>query len=129
MSIENKPVNMSSRDFPSTLDGDEKKIVNKFVATLGEDLSNIILTKVQNNLSEMIYTQVAVSHYRFLLPQWVKGDKKAGEVLGVSAETMLKRRHNGFYIEGTDWKKGDPKLKNSSILWNKDTLLKERERL
>lgn len=52
------------------------------------------------------------------LPPSVQGDRRAGKLLGISAEAMKMRRRNGFYRDGVDFKK-----KGGIIIWNTDALL------
>ena len=59
--------------------------------------------------------------------EWIKGDKKASQLLGVDVKTLQYRRKNGYYVEGVVWKKANYKLSRGSILWNKNALLKEMD--
>lgn len=60
---------------------------------------------------------------------WIPTDKKAGQLLGLSGETMKQRRKNGLYLLGRHYRKGDSKGKGATIWWNRNALLSfEREK-
>lgn len=58
---------------------------------------------------------------RVMYPVEVKGDALAGQILGVSAETMKQRRARGFYHEKHHYYKKSDKI----VMWYRDALLEE----
>lgn len=58
---------------------------------------------------------------RIMYPTEVKGDALAGQILGVSADTMKQRRNRGFYRDKYHYYKKSDKI----VMWNRDALLEE----
>lgn len=105
------------------------EIENKLEGMIKTAMIDTFKHLMKTDLKETIKKEFVNAIYEATLPEWIKGDKKAGEIINLDGHNMAKRRARGYYIEGKDWKKENPNLKNGNILWNKDTLLKERERL
>lgn len=53
------------------------------------------------------------------LPRWIKGDKAAAELLGISAQALRLRRKNGYLREGLDFVRKSDKI----VLYDTDALL------
>lgn len=90
------------------------------------DLKSVLSETIQSELSkklssfEALVKKLAVKKD---LPEWIKGDKQAGELIGLSHKTMKARRANGFYVEGVDFIKKSDRI----ILYNTDALLNLKE--
>ncbi|WP_170019232.1 hypothetical protein [Campylobacter sp. RM16190] len=89
------------------------------------DLKSILSETIQSELAkklssfEALIKKLAVKKD---LPEWVKGDKQAGGLIGISGQGMAKRRNSGVYKEGVDFTK-----KSGRILYRTDALLNLKE--
>ena len=63
-------------------------------------------------------------HIENYMPEWIGGDKRAGELIGKDAMAMKNMRRSGGLREGVDWKKANDKAERGKILWSKNALLK-----
>ena len=64
---------------------------------------------------------IGVEIRRAMYPVELKGDALAGQLMGVTANTMSKRRERGFYREGHHYYKKSDKI----MMWYRDALLEE----
>lgn len=58
------------------------------------------------------------------LPRYIKGDKNAGKILGVSTSTMRNLRLNGAFRNGIDYFKKSDKI----ILYDTNALILKRDK-
>ena len=83
-----------------------------------ETIKEILCEDLAKILNEFLSLALKKQKY----PDEIKGDKLAGELIGISAGAMRKRRESGWYQQGLHFKK-----ERGTILWNKDALLNLKE--
>lgn len=89
------------------------------------DLKSVLSETIRNELADKLSafeTLVKKLVTKKDLPDLIAGDKRAGEIVGVSGQAMQKRRNSGVYREGIDFIK-----KSGRILYRTDALLDLKE--
>lgn len=87
---------------------------------LAEVMHEVILERGVPAFEKMLELVVKKSS----LPEWIKGDRNAGELVGCSRENMRRLRNDeNFFKEGVDFYRKSDKI----ILWNRDALLAFKE--
>lgn len=76
-------------------------------------------SKAVESITEKIILQVYVSVCKRFYKEEIKGDLSAGQLIGVSSDTMKHRRYQGFYRDGYHYYKKSDKI----VMWNRDALL------
>lgn len=71
--------------------------------------------------AKYLVAYMGVELKRMMYPVELKGDALAGQLIGVTTETMKQRRARGFYREKYHFYKKSDKI----IVWFRDALLEE----
>ena len=72
-------------------------------------------------IAKYLVAFMGVELKRAMYPVELKGDALAGQLLGVTSETMKQRRARGFYREKHHYYKKSDKI----VMWYRDALLEE----
>ena len=76
---------------------------------------------VAKSLVPAIMKELLIEIKKAIFPLEIKGDSRAGEMIGVTKEGIRARRQRGFYEEGRHFYRKSDKI----IIWNRDLLLEE----
>lgn len=79
------------------------------------------IAQVIKQTAYLLCKSLSVEIKKTIYEEWIKGDAKAGALIGVSSEAMKSRRARGFYREGYHFKKKSDRI----VLWSRDALLEE----
>lgn len=84
-----------------------------------EDFFKSMTMEVSEQTVSAILPRIELIAKKAFFPHRIKGNEKAGDLIGVTADTMSKRVNNGYYAEGIHYQKKGDRI----YLWDRDALL------
>jgi len=85
------------------------------------ELQKDIAQGVAKGLIPTIMKEFTIELKRAIYPVEIKGDTRAGEMIGLTASALRSRRRTGFYEEGYHFWKKSAKI----VMWDRDLLLEQ----